>query len=114
MEYSSPDGKFADMEEFADVVWTAHPIGGPFPHVRCVYMFGQRQNHIDGIDNKPVYIGVAENLAERMQSHERVPEALGRGADTVFITYCETDNVSQQLEQRLIKELQPTLNTRHR
>lgn len=83
------------------------------PSAFCaVYMFCK----LEGSIYAPLYIGRAENLANRLSGHERLEEAIFQGATRLLlhapghaarVGYIEA-------ERRLIIRYSPPLNTQHR
>ena len=62
----------------------------------------------------PKYIGIADNLSERIPCHERWIEAVGLGC-THVLAHIQSDAAKRVAEEQdLIAYYQPTLNTQHR
>lgn len=62
----------------------------------------------------PVYIGIADNLRQRLPNHEVWEEAKRCGA-THVMGHTQTDRVKRENEERdLIGEWNPQCNTQHR
>ena len=62
----------------------------------------------------PVYIGIADDLRDRIPGHERWKEAVELGATKVMAHTQENQAVREAEEKALIKHWDPPLNTQHR
>lgn len=61
----------------------------------------------------PVYIGIAENLQDRLPNHERWAEAVKLGATRVM-GHTQADAAKRKAEEKdLISHWNPALNTQH-
>lgn len=61
-----------------------------------------------------VYVGQASSFRERLPNHERLNEAIQKGATHIHATVVREQPRRDALEQMLISHLQPPLNTQHR
>lgn len=59
---------------------------------------------------RPLYVGQAESLAERIPNHERWLEAQCLGATHVHAVAVPTAAMRDDLEQKLIHAFQPQMN----
>ncbi|MBO6756372.1 MAG: hypothetical protein JJ902_08605 [Roseibium sp.] len=78
----------------------------------AVYMFCK----LEGSVHVPLYIGRAENLANRLSGHERLEEAIFQGA-THLLVHAPGHAARVgfiEAERRLIIRYNPPLNTQHR
>lgn len=62
----------------------------------------------------PLYIGIADNLAERLQKHERGLEAQRLGATRVMAHTQPNTWLREREERLLIGHYNPTMNVQHR
>lgn len=62
----------------------------------------------------PVYVGQAESFQARLPNHERLPEAIQRGATHIHALVVPNKSDRDNWERLLIQNLQPPLNTQHR
>lgn len=78
---------------------------------RAVYVFARwtTQGYL------PLYIGKAESLRERLGDHERLTEAMERGATHLLVHIPRTIDPIRydEAERRLIRHFTPPLNTQH-
>lgn len=63
---------------------------------------------------RAVYVGQAESFQNRLPNHERLHEAVRLGATHIHARVVPEKLLRDQWERRLIKTLQPPLNTQHR
>lgn len=63
---------------------------------------------------QPIYIGIADNLADRLSNHEVWPEAVKMGCTAVYAHLSSQQAVRQKEEKDLIARWNPPLNTHHR
>lgn len=75
-----------------------------------LYIFACQQ----GDDWRALYIGQADSLAARLPQHERLPEAIDRGATHIHARVVPQKDRRDRWEQALISMHQPPLNSRHR
>lgn len=75
-----------------------------------VYMFVRRVNNVW----QPVYVGIADDLLDRLTNHERWSEAVALGATTVVAQAQALADARQTAERNLIGLWNPELNTHHR
>jgi predicted GIY-YIG superfamily endonuclease len=62
----------------------------------------------------PVYIGIADDLQDRIPSHERWKEAVALGA-TEVMAHTQANRAKRETEEKaLIKHWNPPLNIQHR
>jgi excinuclease UvrABC nuclease subunit len=73
-----------------------------------IYMFCGRNANGTWI---PHYIGKCESFKSRLSGHDKWEPAQRAGATHVLATMIGTDASRTQLEELLIRELQPQLNT---
>ena len=77
------------------------------------YMF-VRQTNREKNEWAPVYIGIADDLRQRLPNHEVLEAAKAVGA-THAMTHTQADRVAREAEERdLIGRWNPQLNTHHR
>ena len=76
------------------------------------YMFVRMANQGGGW--VPVYIGIADNLVDRLTGHERWAEAKQLGATHVMAQVQADRTAREKAEQDLIAHWNPPLNTHHR
>ena len=63
---------------------------------------------------QPVYIGIADNLRNRLSGHERLAEAIALGA-THVMAHTQKNLTARVLEEKdLIEFWNPLLNSQHR
>jgi hypothetical protein len=62
----------------------------------------------------PVYIGIADNLAERLRNHERWRDAVACGASHVMLASNPVESMRRAEERDLISWYNPTCNIQHR
>lgn len=78
-----------------------------------IYMF-VRQSNRERNQWVPVYIGVADDLVNRLTGHERWEEAKRHGATHVMAQGQADQTAREKAEQDLIGYWNPPLNTHHR
>lgn len=61
-----------------------------------------------------VYVGQADNFANRLPAHERLSEAVQNGATHIHAKVVSQQAQRNQWEKQLIQHLQPLLNVQHR
>lgn len=80
--------------------FSVHELNVTWSHVGAVYLFcGVKQPENQWI---PLYVGRADDLADRLSTHERWPEAVQLGANR------------ERIERELIQAYQPQLNVQLR
>ena len=62
----------------------------------------------------PLYVGQTENFSTRLPNHERLNEAVQRGATHIHAVHVPQAGKRDELERLLIQHLQPTLNEQHK
>ena len=62
----------------------------------------------------PIYVGIADNLYDRLHNHEKWQEAQGLGASRVIAHINLDDQDKSNEEVDLISYWNPPLNTQHR
>ena len=62
----------------------------------------------------PVYIGIAENLKDRIPNHEMWKEAVKHGATEIMAHTQKDSSIRDAEEKDLIKCWNPPLNSQHR
>lgn len=88
--------------------FTIHEPGATWSHVGAVYLFcGVNQQKNQWI---PLYVGQAEDLADRLSTHKRWPEAVRLGATHVHARAVPQQSQRDSLEKQLIQAFQPRLN----
>ena len=82
------------------------PIG-----VNAVYWFAFKTAY----SYVPLYIGRAEMLSDRLPGHERLPEAIRRGATHLLVHVPGAHDLVKfaEVEKRLIQCFSPPMNTQH-
>ncbi len=61
-----------------------------------------------------LYVGIADDLSDRIPGHERWAEAVAQGA-TWVVAHVQPDSAKRKAEEKvLIGALNPPLNTQHR
>lgn len=58
----------------------------------------------------PLYIGQTDNFKTRFASHERIKEALNKGATKIHVTLVPEEADRSYLERKLIEIYQPPMN----
>jgi predicted GIY-YIG superfamily endonuclease len=100
----------------ATVTWGGHeftaydPTTATWNDVPGVYIFAQPA--LNGWYAK--YIGVADSFKTRLPNHERWAEARQAGATQVHAMVVQQAASREAIEQALIAQYQPPLNTHHR
>ncbi|MDO9453759.1 MAG: GIY-YIG nuclease family protein [Stagnimonas sp.] len=80
-----------------------NPVGG-------VYIFASQSIS----SYFPLYIGKADSFANRFSCHERWDDAVRAGATHVLASVVQHDTTRDEVEQAMIGQFQPKLNTHHR
>lgn len=62
----------------------------------------------------PLYVGQTEDFSNRLPNHERLNEAVQRGATHIHAVQVPQAAKRDELERFLIQHLQPPLNEHHR
>lgn len=75
-----------------------------------VYMFV----HLANQTWVPLYVGIADNLVDRLTGHERWAEARALGATHLVVQGLAALDARQKAERDLIGYWNPPLNTHHR
>lgn len=101
--WQSPLGSFKFNVYALSGNWTWNPVGG-------VYVFAQETI----ADYSPLYIGKAESFKERLPCHERWDDAARAGATCILACVIPTEAIRDAVEQAMIRQYQPKLNTQHR
>lgn len=90
-----------DVFERNNVKW--NPVAG-------LYVFA----HIQGLYWKPLYIGQTNDFSVRLPSHERLAEAVRRGATHIHAAVVQSQGNRDAWEKSMIAAHQPLLNEQHR
>lgn len=80
---------------------------GDWRAVAGIYCFA----YLEGGTWRVMYVGQASSFADRIPSHERWADASRRGATHVLAMPVSTQAARDRIEEALIRELQPPLNT---
>ena len=62
----------------------------------------------------PLYVGQADSLRDRLLNHERLNEAIQKGATHIHALVVGQQINRDKWERMLIQNLQPPMNTQHR
>jgi len=93
-------------------VFNVHEPNVTFAHVGAVYLFcGVKQPENQWV---LLYVGQAEDLADRLSTHERWPEAVELGATHIHAMAVSMATDRNSIEQELIRAYQPQLNVQLR
>ena len=60
-----------------------------------------------------IYVGQTDDFSSRLPNHERLDEALRKGATHIHVAVIPQQSNRDKLEKMLIQNLKPTLNTQH-
>jgi excinuclease UvrABC nuclease subunit len=63
---------------------------------------------------RALYVGQAESFRARLPNHERLPEAVQRGATHIHAMVVPQQSDRDEWERMLIQNLQPPMNVQHR
>lgn len=78
--------------------------------VSGIYVFSE-DSHLPLSGNwKPLYIGQASDLQERLKYHEKIPSAIELGLCVIHVASVSNQNSRDNLERALIQQYQPQLN----
>ncbi|MBD2566779.1 hypothetical protein [Anabaena lutea] len=62
----------------------------------------------------PLYVGQTDDFSSRLPNHERLPQAIQRGATHIHVAIITQQRQRDILEKMLIPYLQPPLNDHYR
>jgi len=92
--------------------FNVHEPNAPWSHVGAVYLFcGVKQPENQWI---LLYVGQTDDLADRLSTHERWPEAVQLGATHVHARAVPQVANRDLIEQELIRVYQPRMNVQLR
>ncbi len=90
--------------------FTVYAFNSNWNAVGGVYIF----SYFDGQYWRPLYIGETDNFSRRLPTHERWTDAQRAGATHIHAITVQQAAMRAALEQRLIQDYQPPLNTQLR
>jgi excinuclease UvrABC nuclease subunit len=83
------------------------------PQCPGIYLFAKSAGLL-GFGWHPIYVGIADDIAQRHSNHERRDDALRWGATHLHVHECENALARFHLEASMIEIHQPPLNKHHR
>ncbi len=90
--------------------FTVYELNTSWNNVSGLYIFA----YYDGQLWRALYIGQADDFNSRMSNHERLQEAIQKGASHIHAKTVTNAVNRDRWEQMLINHIQPPMNTQHR
>lgn len=89
--------------------FTIHSSNKGWSNASGLYIF----SYLSGDYWRAVYIGQTDDFSSRLPNHERLDEAVRKGATHIHAAVVQQKNNRDKWEKMLIQQLKPSLNTQH-